>query len=196
MKRDTIELFVLKCAAAQSDLRRVLAVFDESLTQVGAPEDKDLADYINQFELGNRISARKMSEYYRIFYMIENDIRRIIAETLEAAHGPNWWDTSVDQPIKDEVERNKKREADAGISLRSENDIDYSTFGQLGDIIKQNWGDFAGMLSNQSALSRVLFQLNMLRAAIAHCGILADDEVDRLKLTIKDWFRVLAGPRT
>jgi hypothetical protein len=137
-----------------------------------------------------------MSQYYELFYMLENDIRRIIAETLEDVHGPSWWDVCVDQPIKEEVERNKKREAEAGISLRSDADIDYTRFGQLGDIIKKNWADFAGMLSNQSALSRVIFQLNMLRAAIAHCGVLADDEVDRLKLTIKDWFRVLAGPQT
>jgi len=65
---------------------------------------------------------------------------------------------------------------------------------QLGDIIRENWSDFAGMLSNPSAVARVLSGLNMLRGTIAHCGVLADDEVDRLKLAIRDWFRVLEGP--
>lgn len=78
--------------------------------------------------------------------------------------------------------------------MRSTNDIDYITFGQLGEIIKSNWDAFAGMLSNQSALNRVIYSLNMSRGAIAHCGLLADDEIDRLKLNVKDWFRVLAGP--
>ena len=87
------------------------------------------------------------------------------------------------------------REAQAAVSIRSEDDIDYTTFGQLGDIIRENWSDFAGMLSNQSAVSRVLSALNMLRGTIAHCGVLAEDEVDRLKLAIRDWFRVLEGPK-
>jgi hypothetical protein len=192
---ENVELFVLKCAAIERDLRNSLGQFDETaLSRIEA--DRSLADYVKQFDLQNRLRAKKMSQYYELFYMLENDIRRIIADTLEDVHGANWWTVCVDQPIKDEVERNKKREAEAGISLRSDADIDYTTFGQLGDIIKRNWVNFAGMLSNQSALSRVVFQLNMLRAAIAHCGVLADDEVDRLKLTIKDWFRVLAGPQT
>jgi HEPN superfamily Swt1-like protein len=190
-----IELFVIKCAVIESDLRKSLAEFSED-TPPNTVADDSISEYVNQFDVENRVRAKKMARYYELFYMLENDIRRIIAETLEEVHGQNWWDTCVDQPIKDEVEKNKKREADAGISLRSDADIDYTTFGQLGEIIKKNWVDFAGMLSNQSALSRVIFQLNMLRAAIAHCGVLADDEVDRLKLTIKDWFRVMAGPQT
>jgi len=192
---DQIELFVIKCAVIESDLRKTLSEFSENALSK-AESDDALSEYVSQFDIESRIRAKKMAQYYELFYMLENDIRKIIAETLEEVHGANWWDSCVDQQVKDEVTKNKKREAEAGISLRSDADIDYSTFGQLGEIIKKNWPDFAGMLSNQSALSRVIFQLNMLRAAIAHCGVLADDEVDRLKLTIKDWFRVLAGPQT
>jgi hypothetical protein len=82
------------------------------------------------------------------------------------------------------------------VSQRSEDDIDYTAFGQHGDIIRENWSDFAGMHSNQSAVSRVLSALNILRGTIAHCGVLAEDEVDRLKLAIRDWFRVLEGPKS
>jgi hypothetical protein len=101
----------------------------------------------------------------------------------------------VSQGVKDEVKKNRGREAQAGVTLRSDDEIDYTTFGQLGDIIRENWIDFAGMLSNQSAVNRVFSALNMLRGTIAHCGVLAEDEVDRLKLAIRDWFRVLEGPK-
>jgi hypothetical protein len=40
-----------------------------------------------------------------------------------------------------------------------------------------------------------MFSLNTLRGPIAHCGLLAEDEVDRLKLSVKDWFRLLEGPK-
>ena len=188
-----VELFILKCPVIEVGLRSAVSRINGS-DGVQLASDESTADYVKQFDFESRVRAKKMSQYYELFYMLENDVRRIICETLEDSHGVGWWDKCVDQPIKDEVGKNKKREADAGVSLRSESDIDYTTFGQLGDIIRKNWTDFAGMMSNPSALSRVIFQLNMLRSAIAHCGILADDEVDRLKLAIKDWFRVLGGP--
>ncbi|MET2830790.1 Swt1 family HEPN domain-containing protein [Mesorhizobium shangrilense] len=190
-----LELFVLKCAVIQADVEKFgridnpIAGWDSSVSDSGYDE------YVSQFSEDSRSGARKMASYYELFYLIENDIRRIIHETLEESHGRSWWDVCVDQAVKDEVEKNRKRELELALSIRSEREIDYTTFGQLGDIIRKNWTNFAGIMSNQPALSRVLHQLNVLRGTIAHCGFLAEDEVDRLHLTIKDWFRVMAGPR-
>ncbi|CUW37177.1 conserved protein of unknown function [Magnetospirillum sp. XM-1] len=154
-----------------------------------------LEPYIRQFDLANRKNAAKMARYYQIFYMLENDIRQLIIETLESAHGPNWWETKAPQGVRDEAKKNRSREEQAAVSPRSDDEIDYITFGQLWDVIRENWTDFAGIMSNQSAVGRVLSGLNMLRGTIAHCGVLAEDEVDRLKLAIRDWFRVLEGPK-
>ena len=33
--------------------------------------------------------------------------------------------------------------------------------------------------------------LNQLRGPIAHCSPFAEDEVVRLELTVKDWFRLM-----
>ena len=195
---ETIELFTMKCAVAETELRKKLGQFSgvvgDTAKSVRAQAD-NLEPYIKQFDIKNRQNAARMSFYYEIFYMLENDIRTLIVETMEAAHGASWWLDRAPQHVKEEATRNRKREAEAGVSLRSEDDIHYITFGQLSDIIKENWSDFAGMLSNVAAVSRVLSALNMLRGTIAHCGVLADDEVDRLKLAIKDWFRVLEGPK-
>ena len=196
MSEHTVELFVLKCAVIESGLRATLAEYETGQSSsLAQSSDEQLAPFIKQFELTNRKNAAHMSAYYEIFYLLENDIRRLIVETMESAHGANWWDTCVPAGVLEEVRKNREREAQAGVSVRSEDDIDYTTFGQLGDIIRANWSDFAGMLSNQSAVSRVMSALNMLRGTIAHCGILAEDEVDRLKLAIRDWFRVLEGPK-
>jgi hypothetical protein len=196
MSEHTIELFVLKCAVIEVGLRATLAEYNtDSSSLLSAVDDEQLEPFIKQFDLSNRKNAAHMSRYYEIFYLLENDIRRLIVETMEAAHGAKWWDTHVPAGVLEEVRKNRTREAQAAVSVRSEDDIDYTTFGQLGDIIRNNWSDFAGMLSNQSAVSRVLSALNMLRGTIAHCGMLGDDEVDRLKLAIRDWFRVLEGPK-
>lgn len=196
MSEHTIELFVLKCAVIESGVRKILSEFAvDSLRGSTTTADEQLEPFIKQFELANRKNAAQMSRYYEIFYLLENDIRRLIVETMETAHGPKWWDTHVPTGIRDEAKKNRTREAQAGVSVRSDDDIDYITFGQLGDIIRENWPDFAGMLSTQSAVSRALAGLNMLRGTIAHCGVLAEDEVDRLKLSIRDWYRVLEGPK-
>lgn len=82
------------------------------------------------------------------------------------------------------------RERDAGITPRSVDPIDYTTFGQLGEIIKSNWSIFGGVFNSVKAVEKVLFSLNSLRNPIAHCSPLAEDEVLRLQLSIKDWFRL------
>jgi len=193
---DRIELFMLKCPVIEGELRRQLIEHNRGATLVKISDiDTGLDQYIKQFDLSIRNNASKMAQYYEIFYMLENDIRQLIADTLEAAHGPNWWDLRVPQGPKDEAKKNREREEQAGVTARSEDEIDYITFGQLQEIIRSNWDDFAGIMSNQSAVIRVLSGLNMLRGTIAHCGTLAEDEVERLKLAIKDWFRVLEGPK-
>ncbi|MES0212207.1 Swt1 family HEPN domain-containing protein [Mesorhizobium sp. M0028] len=193
----TVELFVIKCAVIEAGLRATLSEFpDTNAAARGEFFDERIEPYIRQFALENRSNAGKMARYYEIFYMLENDIRRLISETLEAAHGPRWWDSHVSPTVKQEAQTNQSREAKAGVTARSDDEIDYTTFGQLGDIIRDNWSDFAGMLSNASAMGRVLSSLNTLRGTIAHCGLLAEDEVDRLKLAIRDWFRVLEGPKS
>jgi hypothetical protein len=195
INHDRIELFVLKCAVIETDLRSLTAEYEDPSRSLLSGKDSEILEpLLKQFDLENRRNASSMAKWYQIFYMLENDIRRLVAETLENADGVDWWNSRVAQGVKDEAKRNKDRETQAAHSTRSDEEIDYITFGQLQEIIKDNWGDFAGMLSNQSAVSRVLSGLNMLRGTIAHCGVLADDEVDRLKLAIRDWFRVLQGP--
>jgi hypothetical protein len=191
-----IELFILKCAVIEAGLQASLEEYPETIHgDLYNLSDDNIEKYIRQFQTENRANAAKMGKYYQIFYMLENDIRDLISETLETAHGAGWWNTCVPDAVKQEAIRNRDRETEAGVSLRSDLEIDYITFGQLGDIISANWRDFAGILSNQSAVRRVLSGLNMLRGTIAHCGMLAEDEVDRLKLAIRDWFRVLEGPK-
>jgi hypothetical protein len=78
------------------------------------------------------------------------------------------------------------------LGLRSDAMIDYSNFGELGEILKANWGIFGDMLRDISAVQKILGSLNSLRAPIAHCKPLAPDEVVRLHLGSRDWFRQMS----
>jgi hypothetical protein len=191
---ERIELFILKSASTKQAVDSGMPA--QSVLTSLAEEDAAIKAAVAQFSYDVRSSAVQMAEHYKLFYMLENDIRRLIDDTLTEEHkGADWWDKFAPPSAKEEHRTNVQRERDAGFTPRSDNPLDYVTFGHLGDIIRTNWALFGGILSNQKALGRVMYSLNNLRGPIAHCGVLAEDEVDRLKLTVKDWFRLLEGPK-
>jgi len=193
---EEVRLSLYKSALIQSNLNKSRPDRGgDSIPGEDGKFEKELSVYIGQFTAENRDSAGAMAVWYMLFYMLENDIRKFIRETLQEKGKEDWWEKCIPDPVKTEVALNRNREQDFGVSLRSEELLQYTTFGQLGDIIRFNWDVFGGILSSQKAVGRVLGTLNALRGPIAHCGVLAEDEVDRLKLSIKDWFRVLAGPQ-
>ncbi len=67
----------------------------------------------------------------------------------------------------------------------------FTTFGQLSNIIESNWDLFGSTFSSVRAVNRVMANLNTLRGPIAHCSPLAEDEVVRLRLTVRDRFRLM-----
>lgn len=149
-------------------------------------------DYYPQIEAAIRAQAAAMAPHYEVFYSLENTIRQLIDETLSAAHGPLWWEQKrVPEGTKQEAEKRLNRERDLGITLRSEAPLDYTNFGELGEIIKLNWDVFGALFTSVKAVERVMSMLNSLRAPIAHCSPLAEDEVVRLRLAVRDWFRLL-----
>ena len=192
---DQLELFMLKAAALKIAVDASLPSSKMNRASVESGDEQVRAS-IAQFSKELRDDADAMSHFYRLFYMLENDIRKLIDETLTEAYGHEWWDDYAPPAVQDECALNQKREAEFGVTSRSDNNLDYISFGQLGDIIRSNYTLFGGIISNQKAMSRVMTALNNLRGPIAHCGILADDEIDRLKLTVKDWFRLLEGPKS
>lgn len=193
-KVDEVELFVLKCAALKHIVNETTPSIDR-LTSL-LESDASIRGAVSQFSAEVRDNAVMMAEHYKLFYMLENDIRRLIDDTISEDHkSRDWWELYAPNTAKEEFRNGLQREQEAGFTPRSDNPLDYVTFGQLGEIVRSNWPLFGGILSNQKAMGRVMYSLNNLRGPIAHCGILAEDEIDRLKLAVKDWFRLLEGPK-
>ncbi len=158
--------------------------------QRGENDTKD-EEYYPQLDLALRTEAAQMGEHYELFYCLEKSIRKLVSETLEAQHGEKWWDKCVPDPVRTNVNNNIQKELDSGMTLRSDEDIDYATFGELGEIVRSNWDSFDAIFSSQKAFTKIMTSLNMLRSPIAHCSPLAEDEVVRLQLTVKDWVRLM-----
>jgi hypothetical protein len=195
MSEDRIRLFIINCAVIESELDRALAPFQVTRprTKVEEAVDEVIGSFLKQFDLRHRINAEFMSDHYKIFYMLESEIRKLINDTLVEEKGVDWWESAAPEEVRKNVSANIEKERHEGVTLRSDADIDYVNFGELGEIIKYNWDIFGGFISSKQAVEKVIRRLNMLRAVIAHNGILSEDEVLRLKLTVRDWFRLFEG---
>ncbi len=188
---EKIKLFRLSHELIETDLDNVEAhhKIDLGRKQETAAEKDE--EYYPQFDESIRKEASDMGQYYELLYCLENSIRKMIADKMIAEHGNDWWEQNIPPPVKDTATKNIQREKEAGVAQRSTEEIDYINFGELSQIVTSNWDTFSDTFNNQKAFIKVMAILNTLRAPIAHCSPLAPDEEVRLKLSIKDWFRLM-----
>lgn len=175
------------------DLSRIAKLYSVELGHL-TDESKKVDDvYYPQFELTVRKEASSMAKHYELFYSLEKSIRALVSETIETTEKTeHWWSSArVPSAVKAEVQSRIQREIDTGMTRRSSDELDYTTFGELAVIITSNWDIFGGLFTSKKAVEKVMANLNSLRGPIAHCSPLAEDEILRLQLTLRDWFRLM-----
>lgn len=185
-----LEHFAFKNLMLETDLINL----EESgidLQHIDTISQKDIVDK-DLFEQDILASARKMARFYVFYFAFENSIRRLITGRLEENHGINWWDLKAPQGVKNNVRDNQKKEKETAMAIRSDSPLDYANFGELIDIISANWDDFSDTIRSKKAMESVISQFSKIRNVIAHSGELEEDDIFRLKLLIKDWFRILS----
>lgn len=185
-----IKLFVLANSLVENDLDKIESKYDVDLIR----KEKDVINeqtYYAQFDSVFRKEAGEMSRHYEVFYCLERSIRSLVVQLMKEKYKDNWWEERVNEEIKKNVDLNIKRELESGFTERSENKIDYTTFGELTVIVQENFEAFNDLFKNPKAFSKIMTSLNQLRGPMAHCCPLAEDEVVRLNLAVKDWFRLM-----
>lgn len=195
-KRDSIEnclkLFQVSNQLVENSLDRIEDKFAVDLGRSHVKTIEADRDYYPQISRSIRVEASEMAKAYEIFYSLEKTVRAFIEDSFDAAGITDWWtEEYVPQKIKTDTENRMQREIDSGMTPRSIDPIDYTNFGELSEIIKNNWDVFSGSLRSQRAMVNVMSRLNTLRGPIAHCSPLAEDELIRLKLSVRDWFRLM-----
>lgn len=189
--KDSLKVFLMTAQLIEEDIDMIEQDLALDLGRDRNAATGEAADYYPQIEHAFRAEAKAMAPHYEIFYSLERTIRTLVADSLEAVNGPGWWSdpNRVPARIKGDCEARLKREEDTGVTLRSEDPLDFSTFGELGQIITSNWDVFGALFKSEKAVGRIMANLNTLRGPIAHCTLLAEDEVVRLRLSVRDWFR-------
>jgi Swt1-like HEPN len=192
---DALKIFGMQNFMLEADLARLEKdgiTLGHSASLAGNSEllKKDNVVDTELFEADIISQAIKMADFYVLYYSLENTIRRLISGRLHEQYGLNWWENKVPAGVKNGVADKQRKEKDTPMSIRSEEPLSYTNFGELIDIINANWPDFSDTIRSQRAMQQVLIQFNSIRNVIAHSNELSEDEIIRLKLLIKDWFRI------
>jgi len=191
-RSSAVKTFAMTNMLLETDLNKIEEKYEIDLGRKKRPASKIEDAYYPQFDASLRAEAKKMSAHYEVFYCLEKSIRQLIIDIFEASGDSDWWNSLVPNQVKQNVKMSIKREKEAAVTPRSSEPIDYTTFGELSEIIKANWSLFGGAVFNDiKAVEKVMANLNSLRNPIAHCSPLAEDEVLRLELSLRDWFRIM-----
>lgn len=138
-------------------------------------------------------AATRASEAYKLFFVFEDYLRQFIMEVLTKEGGTTtWWD-HVPQDVKDEVAKlEQTEEIKSWMALGSRDKSALMTLPQLLRVIDHAWKDGFDEIVRDKGLIQEARLLVHLRNTICHMSVLSDEEIDRIKQTMRDWFRVVA----
>jgi HEPN superfamily Swt1-like protein len=185
---DQLKVFGMQNLLLESDLAR-LESSGIDLGHVKTLKKDEVVD-IELFDRDILQEAKKMADFYVLYYCLENTVRRLISERLIAKHGANWWQTAVSEGIRTAVADKQQKEKETVLSIRSEDPLSYTNFGELIVIMEANWDSFSDTIRSRKAMQQTLSQFNYIRNVIAHSSELSESDVTRLKLLIHDWLTI------
>lgn len=187
-----LKVFMMTTQLIENDLDNVETEYSLDLGRHERSSLEPDEEYYPQIEHAIRAEASSMAPHYEVFYSLERTVRRLISDSIQATDGPDWWNGKrVPDKIKQDCEKRRQTELDTGVTPRSDDRLDFATFGELSEVITFNWDVFGSLFRSAKAVQRVMAGLNTLRGPIAHCSPLASDEVSRLRLAVSDWFRLM-----
>lgn len=188
MKMDDIYAFVYRGVMAET---RLDAIGREKSNIVNAAEMQQLRESLN-FDLldeNTLIQAIRMSQVYTAIHSLENMIRDYVSKTMSDNHGENWW-SEVNEKIRNRVKaRMDEDEKLRWHSSRGKTEIMYSDFGDLQSIAYQHWDLFKDTLISQEWMKQILTTLEKSRNVVMHGGVLAQIDIERIGINIRDWIR-------
>src|SRR3990172_7354991 len=138
-----IRSFGMSAFLIADELRNIELKYNIQLGHDLIPKTLSETDYYPQFEQNVRTEAFEMARHYELFYCLEKSIRKLIVETLQESSSGYWWNSGrIPADIVSEAYKRSQQEIENGVTLRSDEAIDYTTFGELAVIITNNWDLF------------------------------------------------------
>lgn len=136
--------------------------------------------------------ATSAAETYRLIFVFENFLRAFVVDVLSKDASCPWWD-KVPKDVQDEVLKVEETdEIKSWMALGSRDRSALMTFPQLLRVIEHSWKDGFSELVRDKGLIQGARLIVHLRNTICHMTEIPLEETDRIRQTMRDWFRVVA----
>ncbi len=144
-------------------------------------------DLLDQDLVGN---ARRMASVYTVVAAFENSARQLVSETLAEKKGENWWQDCVSDKIRKKAQSRLEEEKKVRWhTQRGTESVNFTDFGDLANIVTQNWTLFSDLLLDQAWVTHIFDTLERSRNVIMHSGELDPEDLARIGVLVRDWVK-------
>jgi hypothetical protein len=158
---------------------------------IGETEKNLMVESLAPFSITLRSKALEMSRLYSVLFCFENEVRKLIQETLDENESHEWWE-NLSTRIKRQAETRKETAyKDSWLEGEKSNLLGFVDFGMLADIIISKWEFFDNIIPSQHWLKQRMDEIEKVRNFIAHNRMLLPSEFQRVYMYIADWNRVI-----
>jgi HEPN superfamily Swt1-like protein len=137
-------------------------------------------------------NANHAVEGYRLFFVFETYLKDFVIQTLSKDGKDQWWD-KVPKDVQDEITKlEDTEEIKSWMALGSRDKSALLTYPQLLRVIDVCWKKYFQDIIRDKALVQEARLISHLRNTLCHMTCISDEETDRIKMVIRDWFRVVS----
>ena len=187
MNTDALYAFVFKGILADESLDKTGRI---NKSKYSNEEFKRLHDTLGISELDDDLvlQAQKMAIVYTAICAFENSVRRFISKKLLETKGEDWWNKGVSEKIRQKADSRREEENKVRWHTpRGDTVINYTEFGDLIAIIRNNWSDFEPHVISIEWAEQIIKTLERSRNVIMHSGELVNQDIERVGMYIRDW---------
>ncbi len=132
------------------------------------------------------------AEAYKLFFVFESYLREFIVEVLSKEAEGTWWE-KVPTDVQTEVSKlEETEEVKIWMALGSRDKSALMTLPQLLRVIDHAWKEGFDETVRDKGLIQEARLLVHLRNTICHMSPVSIEETDRVRQTMRDWFRIVA----
>ena len=137
-------------------------------------------------------AAIEAAAAYQLFFVFETYLRELIIDVLSTDPAVQWWD-KLPADVQTEVANIEQAdETKSWMAVGTRDRASLMTYPQLLRVIEACWKTgFSDVVRDKSLIQEARF-LTHLRNTVAHMTTVPEEEVERIRQVMRDWFRMVA----
>ncbi len=136
--------------------------------------------------------ANEGAEAYRLLFVFENYLREFVVEVLSKEAEGTWWEKIPPDVQTEVLKLEETEEVKSWMALGSRDKSALMTLPQLLRVIDHAWKEGFNEVVRDKGLIQEARLLVHLRNTICHMSAISSEEADRIRQTMRDWFRIVA----